>query len=461
MKKNTKEYFRCTKCNYETPQWLGRCPSCGAWNTLVRQERTGNSVHHTKNKKDNRALPINGFRFSGEDQRYQSGIKEFDRVLGGGIVLGSLVLIGGEPGIGKSTLVLQVADKLSKNIGQSLYITAEESIRQIHMRAKRLSVNAEELYLLSETDLDQIIEQILYLKPKIAIIDSIQIINDSSVLSVPGSVNQVKNCTSRLMEVAKKNNIAMIIIGHVTKGGAIAGPKILEHMVDTVLYLEGERFHSFRLLRGIKNRFGTTNELGIFQMKNEGLSEVLNPSKMLLSSRKQAIPGTVTTVTFEGSRPLAVEIEALVSSSFLTNPRRITTGVDYNRVSLIIAVLENRLGLNFQYKDIYVNAAGGIKVNEPAIDLGIALAIISSSKGLAIDMDTVVFGELGLTGELRSVSMSERRIKEAQKIGYKKSIIPLENARQLSSLIDNLEITGIYSIKDLLDIIKKNKKAHQ
>jgi len=263
------------------------------------------------------------------------------------------------------------------------------------------------------------------------------------------------------MEVAKKNNIAMIIIGHVTKGGAIAGPKILEHMVDTVLYLEGERFHSFRLLRGIKNRFGTTNELGIFQMKNEGLSEVLNPSKMLLSARKQSIPGTVTTVTFEGSRPLAVEIEALVSSSFLTNPRRITTGVDYNRVSLIIAVLENRLGIKFQYKDIYVNAAGGIKINEPAIDLGIALAIISSSKGIAIDMDTVVFGELGLTGELRSVSMSERRIKEAQKIGYKKSIIPLENARQLSSLFDNLAIKGIYSIKDLLDIMKKNKKVHQ
>jgi DNA repair protein RadA/Sms len=257
------------------------------------------------------------------------------------------------------------------------------------------------------------------------------------------------------MEIAKKNNIAMIIIGHVTKGGAIAGPKILEHMVDTVLYMEGERFHSFRILRGIKNRFGTTNELGIFQMEDEGLKEVMNPSKMLLSSRSQAIPGTVTTVTFEGSRPLAVEIEALVSSSFLNNPRRISTGVDYNRVSLIIAVLENRLGLQFQYKDIYVNAAGGIKISEPAIDLGIALAIISSSKGFAIDMNTVVFGELGLTGELRSVGMCERRLNEAQKIGYKKCIIPLENAKQISSLYDHLEIKGIQNVHELLNVFGK------
>jgi DNA repair protein RadA/Sms len=452
MKKNIKEIFRCTNCNYETPQWLGRCPSCGAWNSFASFERA--EKKHTISNENNLAQPIDCYKFSDEVQRYDSGIIELDRVLGGGIVLGSLVLIGGEPGIGKSTLVLQAANNFSKNVGRSLYITAEESIRQINMRAKRLSVNSQELYLLSETDLGRIVEQILYIKPKIAIIDSIQIINDSSVLSSPGSVNQVKSCTSKLMEIAKKNNIAMIIIGHVTKGGAIAGPKILEHMVDTVLYLEGERFHSFRLLRGIKNRFGTTNELGIFQMKNEGLEEVKNPSKMLLSSRSQSIPGTVTTVTFEGSRPLAVEIEALVNSSFLSNPRRITTGVDYNRVSLIIAVLENRLGLQFQYKDIYVNAAGGIKISEPAIDLGIALAIISSHKNIAIEMDTVAFGELGLTGELRAVGMVEKRIMEAKKIGYKKVIMPLENARQIPPLLaDKIEIIGIYNVKELLDII--------
>jgi len=452
MKKNIKEIFRCTNCNYETPQWLGRCPSCGAWNSFASFERA--EKKHTISNENNLAQPIDCYKFSDEVQRYDSGIIELDRVLGGGIVLGSLVLIGGEPGIGKSTLVLQAANNFSKNVGRSLYITAEESIRQINMRAKRLSVNSQELYLLSETDLGRIVEQILYIKPKIAIIDSIQIINDSSVLSSPGSVNQVKSCTSKLMEIAKKNNIAMIIIGHVTKGGAIAGPKILEHMVDTVLYLEGERFHSFRLLRGIKNRFGTTNELGIFQMKNEGLEEVKNPSKMLLSSRSQSIPGTVTTVTFEGSRPLAVEIEALVNSSFLSNPRRITTGVDYNRVSLIIAVLENRLGLQFQYKDIYVNAAGGIKISEPAIDLGIALAIISSHKNIAIEMDTVAFGELGLTGELRAVGMVEKRIMEAKKIGYKKVILPLENARQIPPLLaDKIEIIGIYNVKELLDII--------
>lgn len=452
MKKNIKEIFRCTNCNYETPQWLGRCPSCGDWNSFASFERA--EKKHTISNENNLAQPIDCYKFSDEVQRYDSGIIELDRVLGGGIVLGSLVLIGGEPGIGKSTLVLQAANNFSKNVGRSLYITAEESIRQINMRAKRLSVNSQELYLLSETDLGRIVEQILYIKPKIAIIDSIQIINDSSVLSSPGSVNQVKSCTSKLMEIAKKNNIAMIIIGHVTKGGAIAGPKILEHMVDTVLYLEGERFHSFRLLRGIKNRFGTTNELGIFQMKNEGLEEVKNPSKMLLSSRSQSIPGTVTTVTFEGSRPLAVEIEALVNSSFLSNPRRITTGVDYNRVSLIIAVLENRLGLQFQYKDIYVNAAGGIKISEPAIDLGIALAIISSHKNIAIEMDTVAFGELGLTGELRAVGMVEKRIMEAKKIGYKKVILPLENARQIPPLLaDKIEIIGIYNVKELLDII--------
>lgn len=456
MIKNAKEYYRCTNCNYETPEWLGRCPSCGAWNSFTSYERI--EKKSTANKESNLAKPINLFKFNDEIQRYNSGITEFDRVLGGGIVLGSLVLISGEPGIGKSTLVLQTANNFSRNIGKCLYITAEESIRQINMRANRLSVNSQNLYLLSETYLDQIIEQIIYIKPKIAIIDSIQIINDSSVLSSPGSVNQVKSCTSKLMEIAKKNNIALIIIGHVTKEGAIAGPKILEHMVDTVLYLEGERFHSFRLLRCIKNRFGTTNELGIFQMKNEGLKEVKNPSKMLLSSRNQSIPGTVTTVTFEGSRPLAVEIEALVNSSFLTNPRRITTGVDYNRVSLIIAVLENRLGLQFQYKDIYVNLAGGIRVNEPAIDLGIALAIISSIKGSAINMDTVAFGELGLTGELRSVGMGEQRVKEAQKIGYKKIIMPIENARQLSASFSNkIEIRGIYNVKELINVMKQTK----
>ncbi len=454
--KNKKLFFRCKQCNYESLQWLGRCPSCGEWNTFSKEENSTSSTNEKKIMTDNFAQPVNQLRFDGNDQRYKSGIEEFDRVLGGGVVLGSLILVGGEPGIGKSTLVLQVANKLAKNVGNSLYITAEESIGQIHMRAKRLAVDASQLYLLSETDLDQIIAQIQYLKPKIAIIDSIQIINNSSIPSSPGSVNQVKNCTSRLMEIAKKENIAMVIIGHVTKGGAIAGPKILEHIVDTVLYLEGEKFHSFRLLRSIKNRFGTTNELGIFQMLNKGLKEVLNPSKMLLSARSHPIPGTVTSVTFEGSRPLLVEIEALVSSSFLSNPRRITTGVDHNRVSLIIAVLENRLGIQFQNKDIYVNAAGGIKIIEPAIDLAIALAIASSYKGYTIDMDTVVFGELGLTGELRTVSMCQRRLDEAQKIGYKKGVIPSENFRQLSSLKKNMEIQGIKSINDIVKILRKN-----
>lgn len=455
MKINNKTIFQCQQCHYETPQWLGRCPACGAWNSFVRQEKVNRNKRLAGNGQENTAQPLSHYQFSLEDNRYLSGIKEFDRVLGGGIVSGSLVLIGGEPGIGKSTLVLQIAHQLARNIGKTLYISAEESIRQISLRAQRLSVNAPQLYILSETDLDQIIAQVEKNKPRIAVIDSIQIINDSSIPSVSGSVNQVKNCTARLMEIAKKHDIAMMIIGHVTKDGAIAGPKTLEHMVDTVLYMEGERFHSFRLLRGIKNRFGPTNELGIFQMGNEGLKEVSNPSSMLLSTRNKPIPGTVTTVTFEGTRPLAVEIEALVSTSFLTNPRRIATGVDYNRVSLILAVLENRLGMKFQFKDIYVNVAGGIKITEPAIDLGIALAIISSNNGFPIDLKTVVFGELGLTGELRSVNMCERRLNEAQKIGYKRGIIPLENARQVSSLYDHFELKAIQGVDELLNLFVK------
>ena len=457
MKTNNKIFFQCQQCNYETPQWLGRCPACGAWNSFTKQEKFERNKRLAEIEVENLAHPVNHIQFNQEDHRYLSGMKEFDRVLGGGIVSGSLVLIGGEPGIGKSTLVLQIANQLAKNIGKSLYISAEESIRQISLRAHRLSVDVPQLYILSETDLDQIITQIKKIKPRVAVIDSIQIIHDASLPSVSGSVNQVKNCTSRLMEVAKKDEIAMMIIGHVTKGGAIAGPKTLEHMVDTVLYMEGERFHSFRLLRGIKNRFGNTNELGIFQMEEEGLREVSNPSSKLLSNRNKAIPGTVTTVTFEGTRPLAVEIEALVSSSFLTNPRRITTGVDYNRVSLILAVLENRLGIQFQNKDIYVNVAGGIKISEPAIDLGIALAIISSSKGFPVDLKTVVFGEVGLTGELRSVSRCERRLNEAQKIGYQRGIIPLENARQLSSPDDHFELRAIQGIDELLNLLNHKK----
>ncbi len=453
MKNNSKKIYRCIKCHYETSQWFGRCPVCGEWNSFQTQDISEKTRNHIKISNEDLAQPINKLNFTSLEERYKSGILEFDRVLGGGIVPGSLILIGGEPGIGKSTLALQVAQQLAKNIGRSLYVSAEESINQLYLRAKRLLADSEQLYLLSENDLEQILAQMRYLKPKIAIIDSIQIINDIDIPSAPGSVNQVKSCTAKFMEIAKKDNIALIIIGHVTKGGDIAGPKILEHMVDTVLYLEGERFQTYRLLRGIKNRFGATNELGIFQMENNGLKEVLNPSIILLSSRLKPIPGTVTTITFEGSRPLAVEIEALISSSFLNNPRRITTGVDYNRVSLIIAVLENKLGLQLQNKDVYVNTAGGIKINEPAIDLGIALAIISSMKGIAISMDIVAFGELGLTGEIRTVGMSERRLNEAQNIGFKEVIIPFDNAKQLAMPFKDIKIRGLKNCSIGISII--------
>ncbi len=451
--RNSIKVYRCENCNFETSQWLGRCPNCGTWNSLLAEDLTQKNKPYPRIEENSLAKPISKLKITSREQRYKTDILEFDRVLGGGIVPGSLILIGGEPGIGKSTLALQIAQQLAQKIGKILYISAEESIRQIVLRARRLSIDSEHLYLLSENDLELIIAQINYLKPKIGIIDSIQIINDINTQSAPGSVNQVKNCTSKLMEFAKKNNIALIIIGHVTKDGEIAGPKTLEHMVDTVLYLEGERFQSYRLLRSIKNRFGTTHELGIFQIDNRGLQEVTNPSKILLTSRNHPIPGIVTTIAFEGSRPLAVEIEALTSSSYLNYPRRVTTGVDYNRVSLIIAVLENKLKLQLQNKDIYINTAGGIKISEPAIDLGIALAIISSIKDLAIPLDTVVFGELGLTGEIRTVALCERRLIEVQHIGYKKSIIPFDNAQQVQGTYENLEIKALRNIGDILSFL--------
>ena len=453
--KNSTKYYRCEKCNFETSQWLGRCPNCGAWNSLLSQDIAEINIKKIKIEAKDLAKPISKLKFTVAEQRYETGIAEFDRVLGGGIVPGSLVLIGGEPGIGKSTLALQIAQQLVKIAGKILYISAEESIRQVSIRANRLSVDSEHIYLLSENALEKIVAQIVEIKPKIVIIDSIQIINDSSIPSIPGSVAQVKSCTSRLMEMAKRENIALIIIGHVTKDGGIAGPKTLEHIVDTVLYLEGERFQTYRLLRSIKNRFGATNELGIFQMEKVGLKEVKNPSKILLTSRNQPIPGTVTTITFEGSRPLAVEIEALTSSSYLNYPRRLTTGVDYNRVSLIIAILENKLKIQLQNKDVYINTAGGIKINEPAIDLGIAVAIISSVKNSAIPLDTVVFGELGLTGEVRSVGLCERRLKEAKSIGFRKCVIPFDNAQQISDKFDNLEVKTLNNIEDIVALLNK------
>ncbi len=452
--KNINQYYQCEKCNFETQQWLGRCPNCGAWNSLLLRNVSEKNRTQIKIQKEDLAKPISKLKFNANDHRYKTDIKEFDNVLGGGIVPGSLILIGGEPGIGKSTLALQVADKLVEKVGKILYISAEESIKQISLRANRVSVNSDYIYLLSESNLDKIIAQLKEIKPKLVIIDSIQTINDNHISSATGSVAQVKSCTSKLMEIAKRDNIALTIIGHVTKDGGIAGPKILEHIVDTVLYIEGERFNTYRLLRCIKNRFGTTNEIGIFQMENTGLKEVENPSNILLSSRSHPIPGTVTTITFEGSRPLAVEVEALVSTSFLDYPRRFTTGVDFNRVSLIIAILEKKTKIQLHNKDIYINTVGGIKINEPAIDLGIAIAIISSINNLAIPLGTVVLGELGLTGEVRMVQLCENRLREARNIGYKKCIIPFDNAKQISKEFDKYEIKSIKDISSALGLFK-------
>lgn len=453
--KGINQIYQCEECDFETSQWLGRCPNCGAWNTLILKNVSEKNIISIKIKKEELAQPISALKLYENNKRYRIGIREFDNVLGGGIVPGSLVLIGGEPGIGKSTLALQVADRLADNAGKIIYISAEESIKQISLRANRLSVNSDNIYLLSESNLELIIAQLKEIKPIIAIIDSIQTIHDNYIPSATGSISQIKSCTSKLMETAKRDNIALIIIGHVTKDGGIAGPKVLEHIVDTVLYIEGDRFSEHRLLRSIKNRFGTTNEIGIFQMKNSGLEEVENPSELLLSSRSHPITGTVTTVTVEGSRPLVVELEALVSNSFLDYPRRFATGVDSNRLLLIIAILEKKIQVQLHNKDIYINTVGGIKISEPAIDLGIAIAIISSLKNIEIPLGTIVLGELGLTGEVRKIQFCDNRLREARRVGYNKCIIPFDNVNKLSNEFNDCEIKPLKDLGSVLSILKE------
>ena len=386
--------------------------------------------------------------------RYKTGISEFDRVLGGGIVPGSLILVGGEPGIGKSTLLLQIANSLSSNYGIILYISAEESLYQIKLRASRLGAFAEKLFLVSETDIEEIKSHINDIKPKVVIIDSIQTINDYEISSSPGSISQVRECTAQFMRLAKSKEISVFIIGHVTKGGILAGPKVLEHIVDTVLYLEGEEYHIFRILRSTKNRFGSTNELGIFKMEEKGLVEVLNPSELLLSEKPSNVSGSVVAATFEGSRPLLVEMQALVSYSNLGIPRRMTTGVDYNRVLLILAVLEKRVGYSLHSQDIHVNIAGGIKILEPALDLAIIMAIASSFKDIPIDPATIVFGEVGLAGEVRMVNQVERRIQEVLKMGFKRCIIPKSNLKNLNNFSSkkDLEIIGVKTVQEAIQL---------
>lgn len=441
--------FVCSNCGNESSKWFGKCPACNEWNTCYEEKLTTKSGSGKSNSK--RAVsPVKLNEVKKQDiVRTSTGFAELDRVLGGGLVKGALTLVGGEPGIGKSTLILQICDKV-KGEGKVLYISGEESADQIKIRADRLGINNDDIVFLGETDIDVIQDAILQINPKLVIIDSIQTMYSDEITSGPGSVSQVREITSRIMKMCKQEAITTIIIGHVTKDGNIAGPRVLEHMVDTVLYLEGERYFSYRILRGVKNRFGSTNEIGMFEMKDIGMCEIDNPSSVLLSERNENTAGSIVVASMEGTRPILVELQALTTTSVFGMARRTANGIDYNRLTLLIAVLEKRAGLPLGNQDVYLNIVGGIRINEPALDLGIVLAASSSFRNIAVPNDTIAIGEVGLTGEVRSVNMIEKRLKEAEKLGFKKCIIPESNKKLLKDEY-KLDIIGV---KNILEAMK-------
>lgn len=439
----------CQNCGYETPKYIGKCPDCGSWGTLTEEvEVKSSNLSQSVIIDESPVCLINEIEIT-ESIKLPTGFEELDRVLGGGLVQGSLVLLAGDPGIGKSTLILQTSGNICKQGKKLLYICAEESGSQVKLRAQRLDVNTDNLYVYSQTNLENIVNQIDILKPDILVIDSIQSIYTSNITSSSGSVSQIRECTNILMDIAKNKNITVIVIGHVTKDGNIAGPKILEHMVDTVIYFEGDKYKSQRLLRSIKNRFGSTNEIGVFNMVENGLEEVKNPSELFMKERNEnAMPGSVIIATLEGTRALLVEVQALVGTTSYPSPRRVSTGVEYNRLLQIIAVLEKRIGLNLSKHDVYVNVIGGIEIDEPAADLGIALAVATCYRDVVVDSDCVIIGEISLSGEIRNVSNIEKRIYEAQKLGFKKAIIP----KLTKKLPDNFDIQ-IIQVPRLMDAI--------
>ena len=452
--------FFCKECGYESSKWLGQCPACRAWNTLVEEPVAGTASAAGKGRMSSdrgagRAVAkpalLSEIRLEQED-RISTGFKELDRVLGDGIVAGSLVLVGGDPGIGKSTLLLQVCRHLAADGQKVLYISGEESLKQIKMRANRIGTVTGELRFLSETNLERIEAVIDQEKPQIVVIDSIQIMYREEITSAPGSVSQVRESTGVLMQIAKSRGIAIFVVGHVTKEGVVAGPRVLEHMVDTVLYLEGERYFSYRILRGVKNRFGSTNEVGMFEMQSEGMKEITNPSSVLISERKDNPPGSVIVAAMEGTRPLLIELQALTTLSVYGLPRRTANGIDYNRLTLLIAVLEKKLGFALGNQDVYLNVVSGIKISEPAVDLGIIISCASSFKNISIPTDTVVIGEVGLTGEVRAVNLIDKRLKEAEKLGFKTCIIPESNKKLLKESY-KLDIIGVNNIKEAIQAV--------
>jgi DNA repair protein RadA/Sms len=449
----TKTFFQCQSCGYASPKWIGRCPDCGEWNSFAEEKKEAVSRQSAIISHLGKAEPQPLSTVTGEHgHRSSTGMREFDRVLGGGVVTGSVTLIGGDPGIGKSTLLLQALSGIANKYGKVFYVSGEESPEQIKLRADRLSINSEEIILLSETSVESIVHTASKLLPKVLVIDSIQTVYTEEILSAPGSVSQVRECAAKLMLFAKRSDIPVFLVGHVTKEGAIAGPRVLEHIVDTVLYFEGDRGHAFRILRTVKNRFGSTNEIGIFEMSDAGLLEVENPSELFLLERPLNTSGSTVVASIEGTRPLMVEIQSLVAQTNFGMPRRAAIGVDFNRVTLLVAVLEKKVGLHLGGMDIFVNVVGGLRIIEPAVDLGIILTIASSLKDTPIDPKLFVFGEVGLSGEIRAVAQAEIRLKEAAKIGFQRAVLPAGNAEKIKGNF-GLEIIGAQNVEDCLEAV--------
>ena len=451
MAKAQKSVFFCQNCGHEESKWLGQCPACREWNTFVEEKVTSVKAGTVRDKKEAQIVALSSVE-TDEDERMMTEMAELDRVLGGGIVPGSLVLVGGDPGIGKSTLLLQVCQRLAAMNKKILYISGEESLKQIKLRANRMGDFSHTLFLLCETNLDMIRGVIEQQTPDMVVIDSIQTMYNEEVGSAPGSVSQVRESTNILMQLAKGLGISIFIVGHVTKEGTVAGPRVLEHMVDTVLYFEGDRHASYRILRAVKNRFGSTNEIGVFEMQKSGLVEVENPSEFMLSGRPEHASGSVVACAMEGTRPMLMEIQALVCKSSFGMPRRTAAGLDYNRVNLLMAVLEKRAGLPLSSYDAYVNIAGGIRMNEPAADLGIVMAIASSYKNKPVSEDAIVFGEVGLSGEVRAVTMPEQRVAEAKKLGFKTCILPEVSVKGLGQ-VEGIEVIGVRSVNQAMNLL--------
>ncbi len=454
MKKRAKTIFSCRTCGFQSPKWLGRCPDCGGWDTFSEevQYRTPNSAGKSAAFSGGEGpVPIDAVVLD-DEHRIRTGIGEFDRVLGGGLVAGSLVLIGGDPGIGKSTLMLQSLYGLSRQGAKVLYVSGEESVKQIRLRSKRLDTVSNRLFVVSEVDLDHIMQMVSSEKPDVLVIDSIQTMFNSDLTSAPGSVTQVRESAMRLMIMAKKSGVPTFIVGHVTKEGAIAGPRLLEHMVDTVLYFEGDRSHVFRILRAVKNRFGSTNEIGVFEMKEKGLEEVPNPSAVFLSERPASAAGSVVTACMEGTRPILVELQALASSTNFGNPRRTILGLDQHRVALLVAVMEKKLGMHMMGHDIFMNVAGGVKVDEPAVDMGIIAAVASSFLDRAVPEGHIVMGEVGLTGEVRAIGQVETRVAEIRKMGFTRCLLPDSNVRRMTGIPD-IEVIGIQTVSQAIETL--------